>query len=629
MRTVPWAVVISTGLLGACSADPSPTGPATQGPRPSFAISDAAHNDGTPHFFFTEPMVRDPVPTGPFDPTAQPTIEVCEWTGTSCGTLVATFTRSTGIGGETIHVDRRAERYFANWNTSQCLSGSCVLDPAKTYRVRVLIGGLEAGFADLDVVATKAELNSVDTGEYVPLLNGKLLKIAFRIEQGLVVEPPTPGTITGTVVSATRGALSEIVILIQPGSIQAITDQNGMYTASPVPPGEVTVSVSAVPAGCTVPAPQTTTLLPGGSSQVDFTVVCTLLPAAPVRLEAGVDYSCALRNSETKCWGSNQFGKLGDGTTVARSTPTTVLGGLIFDALAVGYHHACGLNSGGTAYCWGLNGSGTLGDGTTTARPTPTAVTGGLAFKQLSANESHTCGITTSGTAYCWGGNLFGQLGVAWPVFQSVTPIAVSTDLTFHSIAAGGGHTCGLTEYGAAYCWGQNLSGQLGDGTTIQRFAPVPVQGGLTFVQLAAGDLHTCGRTPAGKAYCWGSGGQLGSGPPPVDQPAPVEVLGELSFRSLVAGAGHTCAITGGGAAYCWGGNFYGQAGQAGGDALSPIAVSGGLVFQELAGGGRHTCGLTSAGEGYCWGDNSFGELGNGTTSQTPSPTPVQVLFGS
>jgi len=133
----------------------------------------------------------------------------------------------------------------------------------------------------------------------------------------------------------------------------------------------------------------------------------------------------------------------------------------------------------------------------------------------------------------------------------------------------------------------------------------------------------------AGKTYCWGGGGKLGSGPPPIDHSVPVEVLGDLSLRSLAAGAGHTCGITGSGAAYCWGANFYGQLGQAGDDAQAPVEVSGGLAFAELAGGGRHTCGLTTTEEAYCWGDNFFGELGNGTTSQTPSPTPVQVLFGS
>ncbi len=629
MRGVHWAVVVGVGFLGACSTDPSPTGPAAEGPRPTLAISDGAHN-GTPHFFFTAPLVPEPIPTGPFDPTAEPAIEVCEWSGVSCGTPVAAFTRSGGTGGEAIHVDRRLERYFANWNSSQCLSGPCTLDPARTYRIRVLIGGLEAGFADLDVVATKAEIKDVDTGAFVPLQSGKLLKIAFRIEQGLVIQPPTPGTISGTVLSATRGPLDATTILIQPAGIQAITDQGGTYTASNLPPGEVTVSVSAAPAGCALPESQTTVLLPGGSNQVDFTVLCTLPAFAPVRLDAGADYSCILRGGVTECWGSNQFGKLGDGTTVVgRSTPVVVLGGLTLETLAVGYHHACGLDSGGAAYCWGLNGAGTLGDGTTTDRPTPTAVAGGLVFKQLSANESHTCGITATGAAYCWGGNGFGQLGVAWPVFQSVTPIAVSTDLAFHSVATGGGHTCGLTEHGAAYCWGQNVSGQLGDGTTTQRFAPVPVQGDLTFVELVAGDIHTCGRTLAGKAYCWGGGGKLGSGPPPIDRSLPIEVLGDLSLQSLAAGAGHTCGITSTGAAYCWGANFYGQLGQPGDDAQAPVEVSGGLTFAQLAGGGRHTCGLTTTEDAYCWGDNFFGELGNGTTSETPSPTPVQVLFGS
>jgi alpha-tubulin suppressor-like RCC1 family protein len=629
MRTPRWAIVIGAGVVAACSPETSPTDTSPAVQPPSFAISDAAHNAGTPHFFFTDPLVPTPTPTGRFDPTAQPTIAICEWTGSSCGPLVATFTRTDGTGGETIHVDRRAERYFANWNTTRCVSGPCVLDATRTYRIRVLIGGLEAGYADLDVVASKAELDGVDTEQFVPLLRGKPLKIAFRIEEGLVVQPPAPGTITGTVFSPTRGGLSGIAVLFQPGAGTATTDASGTYTMA-VMPGDITVSVSAVPAGCTVPGPHTTTLAPGGTSQIDFTVICTLLPPVPVRLDAGVDYACVLRGVQTLCWGSNQYGKLGDGTTVvARATPVPVLGGLTLVHLAVGYNHACGLATNGAAYCWGLNGSGTLGDGTTTSRPTPVAVAGGLFFKQISANDSQTCGVTLDGTAYCWGDNSYGQLGVSWPVFQSTTPIPVATNLRFHSIVAGGVHTCALTDLGAAYCWGQNLAGQLGDGTTTQRFAPVPVEGGLTFVQLVLGDLHTCGRTVTGKAYCWGAGGRLGVGPPPVDYPLPTEVVGGLSFRGLAAGANHGCGITSEESTYCWGNNGYGQAGQTPSDEIqNPVLVSGGPGFEQLAGGGRHTCGLTSTGDAYCWGDNFFGELGNGTASPTPSPTPVQVLFG-
>ena len=628
MRPLHSLCLVGALYLAACSPDADPTDP-SPGPAqtPSLAISDAAHG-GTAHFFFTAPLVADPVPTGAFDPTAQPTVEVCEWTGAACGPVVAAFTRTSGTGGETIHLDQRGERYFSNWNTTRCVTGPCTLDPALTYRIRVLIGGLEAGFADLDVVATKGELGGVDTAQFVPLQRGKQLKIAFRIEQGLVVQPPDPGTIAGTVSSATRGALAGVTVRFQPSGLEATTDAAGAYTRS-VPPGAVTVSLSGLPAGCTEPAGQPVTLPPGGSAQVDFTVTCTLLPPTPASLGAGIDFTCQLRGGATRCWGSNQFGKLGDGTTVAfNPTPTTVINGGGFTTIALGYHHVCALAPDATASCWGLNGSGTLGDGTTTSRPTPTPVVGGLTFGQITADEFQTCAVTLTAVAYCWGLNLFGQLGNP-SVGQSTSPLAVQTALAFHSLAAGDGHTCGLTPLGAAFCWGQNTSGQLGDGTTTNRATPVAVQGGLTFVQLTAGDLHTCGLTQPGQAYCWGLGTQLGAGTAPVDQPTPIAVAGGLVFRSIAAGAGHTCGVTADGSAWCWGNILSGLLGQARDDSTVPVAVTGDHLFTELAGGARHTCGLTPSGETWCWGDNTFGELGNGTSSQTPSPSPVQVDFGT
>ena len=598
-------------FLWACSPDSAPTTPSDGDPPPTFAISDAAHNGGNPHFFFTAPLVPAPTPTGAFDPTVLPTIEVCDWNGTSCGTLVAAFNMSGGTGGESIRLDQKNQRYSATWNTGQCLSGPCTLNPAKTYRIRVLIEGYRAGYADIDVVATNQELKNVDTREFIPLLRGKPLKIAFRVEVGF--KPPVPGTVTGTVSSATRGELEGVTVLVQPAGIQATSGADGVYTASEVPPGPLTVTLSAVPAGCSVPAAQTTPLEPGAVNQVDFLVSCTLLLPEPVLMDGGIDYSCALRAGTTQCWGSNQYGKLGDGTTVvSRSTPIVVNGGLTFTTLTLGYHHACGLTVVGSAFCWGLNGSGPLGDGTTIARAAPTPVSGGLTFTQLTANQFHTCGVAEGGAAYCWGSNQSGQLGVSWPVFQSVVPLAVSGGLSFHSLAASIYHTCGLTEYGVAYCWGQTTPGQ-------HHFSPTAVQGGLTFASLVAGDGGVCALTPAGQAYCWGG----------VDQPVPVEGSSELVFKSLASGAGHVCGVTQDGSAYCWGSNFYGQLGNNGGDSRSPVPVQGGLVFQQLAGGGRHTCGLTTTGDTYCWGDNSYGEHGNGTTSWTPSPIPVQVLFGS
>jgi alpha-tubulin suppressor-like RCC1 family protein len=204
--------------------------------------------------------------------------------------------------------------------------------------------------------------------------------------------------------------------------------------------------------------------------------------------------------------------------------------------------------------------------------------------------------------------------------------------ITFASLTAGGDHTCGLTGGRAAYCWGANGVGELGDGSTTDRATPVAVGGGITFAGLTAGEGHTCGLTSAGAAYCWGwnSYGQLGRGDT-LAAATPAAVAGGITFASLAAGGFHTCGLTSGGAAYCWGSNNGGPLGDGIGqlgdgwtrDRHTPVAVSGGITFGSLTAGVFHSCGLTSGGAAYCWGSNFFFVLGDG--SATDRHTPVAV----
>src|SRR5207249_149557 len=175
-------------------------------------------------------------------------------------------------------------------------------------------------------------------------------------------------------------------------------------------------------------------------------------------------------------------------TTFSFLTPVAVSGGLTFTAVSTSDYHTCGVTTSGAAYCWGWNNSGGLGDGTSgTDRLTPVAVSGGLTFAAVSAGVINACGVTTSGAAYCWGYNGSGVLG-SGTTTSSATPVAVSGGLTLAAVSVGGSspyqesHTCGVTPSGAAYCWGYNRYGQLGDGTGgTYRLTPVAVSGGLTF----------------------------------------------------------------------------------------------------------------------------------------------------
>src|SRR5450759_3592960 len=237
---------------------------------------------------------------------------------------------------------------------------------------------------------------------------------------------------------------------------------------------------------------------------------------APVQVVTGASHTCALAPSgQAYCWGDNGNGQLGDNTTTDRSTPVAVQqGGVTFSSITAGLTYTCGLTSAGAAWCWGDNGQGRLGDNTTTERHLPVAVQqGGVTFTSITGGADHTCGLTSAGAAYCWGINWAGQLGDNTTTERDVPTAVQQGPVTFSSITASYYHTCGLTSAGAAWCWGGNWYGELGDNTTTSRSAPVAVQqGGVTFTSITAGRNGSCGLTGAGAAWCWGANwnGQLG-----------------------------------------------------------------------------------------------------------------------
>lgn len=280
-----------------------------------------------------------------------------------------------------------------------------------------------------------------------------------------------------------------------------------------------------------------------------------------VAVVAGSSHTCALSSTGVaSCWGANDQGQLGDGTRNDRSTPTRVRTDLRFSTLTTGEKHTCGLAGGGVPLCWGENLSGQVGDGTRNDQMVPRTVGEGLGFTEITAGSSHTCGRTASGNTFCWGANNRGQLGDGSSGLDSMTPTLLQS--TVSGLVAGHEHSCGIAS-GQAHCWGANTFGQLGDGTTDDRSAPTPVQGlpGRP-TQLAAGTVHTCARLVDGRVFCWGQNfsGQVGDGTTQ-NRASPVEVAGGLQFSEIYAGGAQTCGVTTDGAQYCWGLNQSGQLG--------------------------------------------------------------------
>lgn len=394
----------------------------------------------------------------------------------------------------------------------------------------------------------------------------------------------------------------------------------------------------------TIPAPGVlqagaagATMVIASADGVADTAVATVVPIAFVSTGAGSQHGCSSSvGLAVYCWGSATNGVLGTGTTSGTTTtPTRALTGAELVGVVAGPVHTCALERGGSVLCWGRNNRGQVGDGTTTTRSAPSTVPASIGFASVAVGGEHTCALSTAGRAWCWGRNNVGQIGQAIDpepgpgVPAPVHPLPELVNLgpsAYVKITAGQNHTCGLTATGAAHCWGEGTEGALGSGDSTNTGAPVAVAGGLVFQDISAGQFHTCGVTTGGAAYCWGSGadGQLGTGG--TRHLTPTAVQGGLTFTAISAGAGHTCALDGANAAWCWGDGTYGQLGTgvSGIASDTPLAVTGGLKFTAIAAGtGPLTCAVTSEPAAYCWGRNNVGQLGDTTIMDRSAPTRV------
>jgi alpha-tubulin suppressor-like RCC1 family protein len=308
--------------------------------------------------------------------------------------------------------------------------------------------------------------------------------------------------------------------------------------------------------------------------------------------------------------------------------------------VSCGGNHSCALSGDGQAWCWGSNDYGQLGNPaapTTSATPTHVIAVGPLV--QIAAGDTHTCGLDPLGDVWCWGDNEFGQLGIGQSnISDSATPLHVETLSDATELVAGQHHTCARDTAGAVWCWGINLSGQLGDATQSTSATPVAIQPTAPFVaaQISAGGQHTCAVEDATALWCWGnnSDGQFGNGSAdatPVLVPTPVPPLADATPLSVSTGGHHTCMIDLDAQVLCWGRNDDGQVGCGNTDQQTTpqLVDSQGLAGASMiAAGWAFSCALLAT-EIWCWGRNESGQLGVGWISARETiPTRIPTMSG-
>lgn len=357
------------------------------------------------------------------------------------------------------------------------------------------------------------------------------------------------------------------------------------------------------------------------------------------------DRACVVTDAnEVYCWAD--IGHLTDYSSGFESnrTPnpyavTPPPAGITFVEIQTGNDHTCARTAIDEIYCIGENYIGQLGDGTFDASPgawVNVPHPQGGSWAELAVGRQFNCGLDFSGDVYCWGYNGNGQLGIGTASDEGFPDPTVVSDVgvSYSTLDAGGWHACATTSNSSVYCWGWNGWGQLGNGGYTQQATPTEIlTGGNFFNRVSAGSNHTCALTTDDAAYCWGRNydGELGDGDSYADSPSPVAVTGGLVFESIEVSVEYgTCAIDFSGAAYCWGGNWAGVFGNGEvSSTTSPVAAFTGISVVGTAQNQQTACAADTGGAVWCSGEHNHGHTGVGLFAYELLPVRVGGSGGS
>lgn len=351
---------------------------------------------------------------------------------------------------------------------------------------------------------------------------------------------------------------------------------------------------------------------------------------------AGLLHSCAVDAGKVLCWGSNESGQLGNGTTTDSAQPVEVQGIDDATAVAAASEATCAVHRGGAVSCWGASAREAYGAGKGDS-PTPVAVAGITNAVDISISSKHGCATTTAATVLCWGAQSRGVLGGGDPATANAggaaaAPVQAAGVSGAVGVAVGNLTSCAVLGSGTVMCWGNNEYDNLGTGST-ERFSPTPqpVLGLDDAVEMSTTGSYSCAVVSDGTLTCWGErrSNLFETIPGGGDVTTPTAIPGIDDAVVVATSDAHICIIGRGGDVSCWGNGQYGQLGN--GDTSpvaksdTPVQVKGISDAVSVATGNQHTCAITESGTVSCWGFNTSGQVG-GTESSVKEATPVAGL---
>ncbi len=348
----------------------------------------------------------------------------------------------------------------------------------------------------------------------------------------------------------------------------------------------------------------------------------------------GGSFCAVLATGQVKCWGYNNDGELGNGTTISSTVPVPVKNITKPAAIVGGEYGFCALLSSDHVDCWGYGAYGELGNGSfSTNSDVPVAVRKITNAATVIAGDFGYCARLSTSHVDCWGYNGYGELGNRTTTNSDV-PVGVTgiTNATAVASHTGSGSSCALLSTGRVDCWGYNGDGELGNGTTTSSDVPVTVHS-ITNAKAVIRDTNGeglggsfCALLSTSHVDCWGynNDGELGNGTTTTFT-VPVSVKNITAAATVVGADYGFCALLSSHHVDCWGYGAYGELGNGSFSTNSdvPVAVRKITNAATVNAGNYSFCSLLSTGHVDCWGYNGYGELGNGSTTNSDVPVAV------